>query len=64
MHLATSESVDRPIERGEIVYAVAISGANIASSSALRTYFRNMWSRPRTINNRTKGSFRPRDKQT
>lgn len=29
MHLATSETVDRPIERGEIVYAVAISGANI-----------------------------------
>lgn len=29
MHLATSESVDRPIERGEMVYAVAISGANI-----------------------------------
>jgi uncharacterized protein YbjQ (UPF0145 family) len=29
MHLVTSENVDRPIERGEIVYAVAISGANI-----------------------------------
>ena len=29
MHLLTSESVDRPVERGEIVYAVAISGANI-----------------------------------
>ena len=29
MHLATSETVDRPIERGEIVYAVAVSGANI-----------------------------------
>ena len=29
MHLVTSETVDRPIERGEIVYAVAISGANI-----------------------------------
>lgn len=29
MHLATTETVDRPIERGEIVYAVAISGANI-----------------------------------
>jgi len=29
MHLVTSETVDRPIQRGEIVYAVAISGANI-----------------------------------
>ena len=29
MHLVTSETVDRPIERGEIVYACAISGANI-----------------------------------
>jgi uncharacterized protein YbjQ (UPF0145 family) len=29
MRLLTSESVDRPIERGEMVYAVAISGANI-----------------------------------
>jgi uncharacterized protein YbjQ (UPF0145 family) len=29
MQLVTSDSVDRPIERGEIVYAVAISGANI-----------------------------------
>ena len=29
MHLLTSETVDRPIERGEIVYAVAVSGANI-----------------------------------
>ena len=29
MHLVTSETVDRPIERGEIVYAVAVSGANI-----------------------------------
>jgi len=29
MRLLTSESVDHPIERGEIVYAVAISGANI-----------------------------------
>jgi uncharacterized protein YbjQ (UPF0145 family) len=29
MQLVTTESVDRPIERGEIVYAVAISGANI-----------------------------------
>jgi len=29
VHLVTSESIDRPIERGEIVYAVAISGANI-----------------------------------
>jgi len=29
MRLVTSENVDRPIERGEIVYAVAVSGANI-----------------------------------
>ena len=29
VHLVTSESIDRPIERGQIVYAVAISGANI-----------------------------------
>ena len=29
MHLVTSETVDKPIERGEIVYAVAVSGANI-----------------------------------
>jgi uncharacterized protein YbjQ (UPF0145 family) len=29
MHLVTSETVDRPIERGEIIYAVAVSGANI-----------------------------------
>jgi uncharacterized protein YbjQ (UPF0145 family) len=29
MLLLTSESVDRPVSRGEIVYAVAISGANI-----------------------------------
>ena len=29
MRLLTSESVDRPIERGDIVYAVAVSGANI-----------------------------------
>jgi len=29
MRLLSSESVDQPIERGEIVYAVAISGANI-----------------------------------
>jgi uncharacterized protein YbjQ (UPF0145 family) len=29
MLLITSETVDRPIERGEIVYAVAVSGANI-----------------------------------
>jgi uncharacterized protein YbjQ (UPF0145 family) len=29
MLLVTSETVDRPIEHGEIVYAVAISGANI-----------------------------------
>ncbi len=29
MLLLTSDTVDRPIERGEIVYAVAISGANI-----------------------------------
>lgn len=29
MLLVTTESVDRPIERGEIVFAVAVSGANI-----------------------------------
>jgi uncharacterized protein YbjQ (UPF0145 family) len=29
MRLLTCESLDRPIERGEMVYAVAISGANI-----------------------------------
>lgn len=29
MQLLTSETVDLPIERGEIVYAVAVSGANI-----------------------------------
>jgi len=29
MHLLTTETVDRPIERGEIIYAVAVSGANI-----------------------------------
>jgi uncharacterized protein YbjQ (UPF0145 family) len=29
MLLLTSDSVDKPIERGEIVYAVAVSGANI-----------------------------------
>ena len=29
MLLLTSDTVDRPIERGEIVYAVAVSGANI-----------------------------------
>ena len=29
MLLVTTESVDRPIERGEVVYFVAISGANI-----------------------------------
>jgi uncharacterized protein YbjQ (UPF0145 family) len=29
MRLLTSDSVDQPIERGEIVYAVAVSGANI-----------------------------------
>jgi uncharacterized protein YbjQ (UPF0145 family) len=29
MLLLTSEGVDRPVSRGEIVYAVAISGANI-----------------------------------
>ncbi len=29
MLLMTSDTVDRPIERGEIVYAVAVSGANI-----------------------------------
>lgn len=29
MLLLTSETVDQPIERGELVYAVAVSGANI-----------------------------------
>jgi len=29
MRLLTSDSVDQPIQRGEIVYAVAVSGANI-----------------------------------
>jgi uncharacterized protein YbjQ (UPF0145 family) len=29
MQLLTCETVDRPIEHGEIIYAVAISGANI-----------------------------------
>ena len=29
MHLLTSETIDRPVERGEIIYAVAVSGANI-----------------------------------
>ena len=29
MRLLTCESLDEPIERGEIVYAVAVSGANI-----------------------------------
>ena len=29
MHLVTSETIDRPIEHGEIIYAVAVSGANI-----------------------------------
>jgi uncharacterized protein YbjQ (UPF0145 family) len=29
MLLLTSETVDRPVARGEIVYAVAVSGANI-----------------------------------
>jgi uncharacterized protein YbjQ (UPF0145 family) len=29
MQLLTSDTVDRPVERGEIVYAVAVSGANI-----------------------------------
>ncbi len=29
MLILTSEAVDRPISRGEIVYAVAVSGANI-----------------------------------
>ena len=29
MQLLTSETVDRPIEHGEIVYACAVSGANI-----------------------------------
>lgn len=29
MRLLTSETVDGPIERGEMVYAVAVSGANV-----------------------------------
>ncbi|HEY7551555.1 MAG TPA: heavy metal-binding domain-containing protein [Hyphomicrobiaceae bacterium] len=29
MQLVTSETLDRPVARGEMVYAVAISGANI-----------------------------------
>jgi uncharacterized protein YbjQ (UPF0145 family) len=29
MLLLTTETADKPIERGEIIYAVAISGANI-----------------------------------
>ena len=29
MLLLTSDTVDKPIERGEIVFAVAVSGANI-----------------------------------
>jgi uncharacterized protein YbjQ (UPF0145 family) len=29
MQLLTSETVDQPIERGEMVHAVAVSGANI-----------------------------------
>jgi uncharacterized protein YbjQ (UPF0145 family) len=29
MRLLTCESLDRPVERGEILYAVAVSGANI-----------------------------------
>ncbi len=29
MRLLTCESIDQPVERGEIVYAVAVSGANI-----------------------------------
>jgi uncharacterized protein YbjQ (UPF0145 family) len=29
MQLLTSEAVDAPIERGEMLYAVAVSGANI-----------------------------------
>jgi uncharacterized protein YbjQ (UPF0145 family) len=29
MLILTSETVDRPVARGEIVYAVAVSGANI-----------------------------------
>lgn len=29
MLLITTEAIDRPIERGEIVFAVAVSGANI-----------------------------------
>ncbi len=29
MLLVTTETVDRPVERGEILFAVAVSGANI-----------------------------------
>ena len=29
MYLSTSETIDRAVERGEIIYAVAVSGANI-----------------------------------
>lgn len=29
MQLITSHTVDQPIERGQVVYAVAVSGANI-----------------------------------
>jgi uncharacterized protein YbjQ (UPF0145 family) len=29
MRLVTSEALDRPVEKGEMVYACAISGANI-----------------------------------
>jgi uncharacterized protein YbjQ (UPF0145 family) len=29
MRLLTSETLEQPVERGEIVYAVAVSGANI-----------------------------------
>ena len=29
MRLLTCETLDQPVERGEIVYAVAVSGANI-----------------------------------
>jgi uncharacterized protein YbjQ (UPF0145 family) len=29
MRLLTCESLDQPVERGEILYAVAVSGANI-----------------------------------
>ena len=38
-----------------------ISGASIASSSALRTCCRNRWTSPSTISRRISGSFRPRD---